>query len=121
MARGRRFYKPVTPFVVPMRLLVPTTVMIKGVAKKTFSDPQESYQFFGSVRTFGGTESTVNEVFSVVDTATIDTWFDPRFKADCRIYLEDTGETYELMATPENIEHRNQYLQLRCKKIGGGA
>lgn len=121
MARGRRNYRPVTPFNVPMRLLVPTTVMVKGVAKKVFSDPAESFQFFGSFRTFGGTETTVNDIFSVIDTATIDTWYNPSFKADCRIYLEKTGEIYEILATPENIERRNQYLQIRCRKYVGGA
>ena len=121
MARGRRNYRPVTPFNVPMRLLVPTTVMVKGVAKKVFSDPAESFQFFGSFRTFGGTETTVNDIFSVIDTATIDTWYNPSFKADCRIYLEETGEIYEILATPENIERRNQYLQIRCRKYVGGA
>lgn len=121
MARGRRNYKPITPFVVPMRLLVPTTVMVKGVAKKSFSDPQYSFKFFGSMRTFGGTESTVNDIYSVIDTATIDTWYNPSFKADCRIYLEETGETYEILATPEDIERRHQYMQLRCRKIVGGA
>ena len=121
MARGRRNYRPVTPFNVPMRLLVPTTVMVKGVAKKGFSDPAESFQFFGSFRTFGGTETTVNDIFSVIDTATIDTWYNPSFKAGCRIYLEETGDTYEILATPENIERRNQYLQIRCRKYVGGA
>lgn len=121
MARGRRNYRPVTPFNVPMRLLVPPTVMVKGVTKKVFSDPAESFQFFGSFRTFGGTETTVNDIFSVIDTATIDTWYNPIFKADCRIYLEETKETYEILATPENIERRNQYLQIRCRKCVGGA
>lgn len=121
MARGRRNYKPVEPFNVPMRLLIPTISKVKGVVKKEWPDPEECFLFYGSFRTFGGTESTVNNVYALVDTATIDTWYDPRFTADCRIYLCDTGETYELMATPENINRRNQYLQLRCRKIGGTA
>lgn len=121
MARGRRGYRPVTPFNVPMKLLTPTTIVVKGVTKKVFSDPEESYLFYGSFRTFGGTESNVNNIYSIVDTATIDTWYDPRFTADCRIYLADSGVTYEIMATPENIEMRNQYLQIRCRRLGGGA
>lgn len=119
MARGRRNYKTAAPFSVPMRLLVPTVATVKGVPKKTWPDPEESFLFYGSFRTFGGTESTVNDLYTVVDTATIDTWYDPQFTADCRIYLCDTGETYELMATPENINRRNQYMQLRVRKIGG--
>ena len=121
MARGRRNYKPAEPFNVAMRLLVPTTTNVKGVVKKTFSAPEDSFLFYGSFRTFGGTESNVNDVYALVDTATIDTWYNPAFKADCRIFLCDTGETYEIMATPENINRRNQYLQLRCRKLGGTA
>ena len=121
MARGRRKYRPAEPFNVAMRLLVPTITNVKGVPRKTWPDPDESKLFFGSFRTFGGTESTVNDLYTVVDTATIDTWYDPSFKADCRIYLCDTGETYELMATPENINRRNQHMQLRVRKIGGAS
>lgn len=123
MARGRRTYKPAMPFNVPMRLLVPTTAMVKGVAKKVYPDPKTNPDdcplFYGSFRTFGGTESNINEVYTVVDTATIDTWYDPKFTSDSRIYLCDTGDTYEVLATPENIEMRNQYLQIRCRKLGG--
>ena len=120
MARGRRNYRPAEPFNVAMRLLIPTVEVIKGVPKKTYpSNPDDCFLFYGSFRTFGGTESTVNDLFTVVDTATIDTWYDPQFKADCRIYLCDTGETYEIMATPENINRRNQHMQVRVRKIGG--
>lgn len=119
MARGRRRYKTAAPFSVAMRLLTPTTVYSKGVPKIIWSDPKDSYQFFGSFRTFGGTESNVNEVYAVVDTATIDTWFNPQIKADCRIYLEQTGATYEIKGSPENIDMRNQFMQIRVQRIGG--
>lgn len=124
MARGRRNYKPAAPFNVAMRLLTPTTTIVKGVKKPTYPNPETSPDecplFYGSFRTFGGTESNVNEVYTVVDTATIDTWYRPDIKADCRIYLCDAGMIYEIMATPENIEMRNQYLQIRCRRLGGG-
>lgn len=119
MARGRRKYKPAMPFNVAMRLLTPTTVIVKGTPKNTYTKPEDSVLFYGSFRTFGGTESNVNEVYSVVDTATIDTWYRPDFKANCRIYVEQTGETYEIKASPENIEMRNQFMQIRVQRLGG--
>lgn len=119
MARGRRRYKPAMPFNVAMRLLVPTTTVVKGVRKQTFSEPDDSHLFYGSFRTFGGTESNVNDVFSVVDTATIDTWFDPQITADCMIYLCETGKTYKIIASPESIDMRNQFMQIRCERVGG--
>ncbi len=121
MARGRRNYHPAMPFNVAMRVLVPTTVKIKGVPTKTFSAPEESEQIFGSFRTFGGTETTVNDLYTVEDTVTIDTWFRPDITADCEIYIEENKQYYEILASPEDIEMRHQFLQIRARKIGGKA
>lgn len=119
MARGRRNYRPAVPYNVAMRLLIPTTTKVKGVVKLTYPAPEDGVKFFGSFRTFGGTESNENDVYTVVDTATIDTWYDPKFKANCRIYLEEAQTTYEIIGAPENINMRNQYLQIRVRRLGG--
>jgi hypothetical protein len=116
-----REYKPNYPFNVPMKLLVPKTEKVKGSLKKTYSDIDDSALFYGSFRTFGGSEMVVNDVYSVVDTGTIDTWYRPDIKADCRIYIIPTEETYEIIATPENINMQNQFVQIRVKRYGGGA
>ena len=114
-------YKPSNQFVVPMRLLVSTTGKVQGVTTKVYTTPEESALFYGSFRTFGGTESERNGVLTVVDTATIDTWYRPDIKADCRVYLCDSGETYEIISDPENINRRNQFLQFKVRKVGGKA
>lgn len=119
MARGRRRYKPAMPYNVAMRLLVPTITKVKGVEKPVFPEPENGILFYGSFRTFGGTESNINDVYSVVDTATIDTWFDPQFKANCRIYVEETGGTYEILGAPEDINMQHQFLQIRVRRYGG--
>lgn len=120
-----RTFKPYLPFNVPMYLLIPTDTYVKGSIKKVYSDPSQSTEgiplFYGSFRTFGGTESITNDVYSVVDTGVIDTWYRPDIKANCRIYLPYTGETWDIVNNPENIEMRNQYLQFKVKRIGGGA
>lgn len=119
MARGRRNYRPAMPFNVAMRLLAPTITTVKGVKKLVYPEPKNGTLIFGSFRTFGGTESTENNIYTVADTATIDTWYRPDIKADCQIYICDTGVTYEIKGTPENIEMRNQYLQIRAQRLGG--
>lgn len=120
MARGRRRYKPAAPFNTAMKLLVPTITMVKGTKKYVYPKPEDVTDvFFGSFRTFGGTESTENNIYSVIDTATIDTWFDPKFKANCRIYLCEEEETYEITGKPEDINKQHQYLQIRCRRYGG--
>lgn len=110
-----RNYKPSFPFNVYMQLLIPTETLVKGVSRKTFSG--EIY-FYGSFRTFGGSETNVNDLYTVVDTAIIDTWFRPEIKADCKIKIVETGETYDIISDPENINMRNQYMQFRVKKMG---
>lgn len=116
-----RSFKPKTPFNVAMRLLVPTTTSPYGTAKKVFSNPDESEIFFGSFRTYGGTENVVNGVYTVLNTAIIDTWYRPEIKADCQIYICDTGERYDIITEPEDIDFRHQYLQFKVRKVGGKA
>ena len=116
-----RNYKPSAPFNVPMKLLVPTTTMVYGSTTKTFSDPENSEQFFGSFRTFGGTENLQDGVYTVIDTGVIDTWYRPDIKADCQIYLCDTGQIYDIVSDPEDIDFRHQYMQFKVRKVGGKA
>lgn len=111
-------YKPTTPFVVPMRVLIPTTTRVQGVAKKVYT---EGAVFFGSFRTFGGSEREVNDVIQVDKTATIDTWFRPDITADCQIMLLESGQVYDIINEPEDIEMRHQYLQFKVRKVGGAA
>lgn len=117
-----RGYKPATPFSVAMKLLAPTATNVRGARVNEYPKPDDvTGVFFGSFRTFGGTERIYNDVYAIEDTATIDTWYDPAIKADCRIYVCQTGKTYEIMGTPENIEMRNQFLAIKVRAIGGGA
>lgn len=118
---ARRF-KPNMPFDVAMKLLIPTSTMVKGVTKKVFPNPDEVEEImFGSFRTFGGTENFSNNVYTIFNTATIETWFNPDIKADCRIYICETGEVYEIISEPENIDMRHQFIQFKVEKVGGKA
>lgn len=114
-----RHYKPSVPFCVAMKLLTPTVTRIKGTDTKVFSDPEDSPQVFGSFRTFGGSETTENNLHTVIDTGTVETWYRPDIKPDCRFYMCETGEVYEIIGRPENINGRNQYLRIRVQAIGG--
>lgn len=118
---ARRF-KPAQPFTVAMKLLIPTEFVVKGVVKKVFDDDIDKAElFFGSFRTFNGTENFSNEIYTIMNTAVINTWYNPNIKADCRIYIIETGETWEVKSEPENIEMRHQYMQFRVEKVGGKA
>ena len=114
-------FKPSAPFTVAMKLLVPTTSAVYGVGKKVYTTPEKSSQFFGSFRTFGGTENVSNGVLTTINTAVINTWYRPDIKADCQVYICDTGQIYDIVSDPEDIDLRHQYLQFKVKKVGGKA
>ena len=111
-------YTPPARFNTPMYLLIPTVTKVNGVTKKTYPETSDSHLFFGTFRTFGGTEVVENGVLSVRATATIDTWFDPIISGDCRIAFED-GTQYEIIGEPENIEMLNQYLRIKVERLKG--
>lgn len=114
-------FKPTMPFNVPMYLMVPVLSNVQGVSKKTWDEPTAGTLFYGSFRTFGGTEALSNDLYSVINTATIDTWFNPAITADCRVYLPLSDETFEILGMPENIQMRNQYMRVKVRKVGGVA
>lgn len=112
-------YRPKLPFDAPLNLFIPTYKQVKGVAVKEY--PSEGILFFGSFKTYGGTENTVNGVYSVIDTASIETWYRPDIKSDCRISRAEDGATYEIIGEPENINMRNQFLKFKVRRVKGGA
>ena len=116
-----RAYRPIAPFNVAMKLLIPTTTVVRGSTQKTFPNPDDAPLIYGSFRTFGGTENYENNLYTVIATATIDTWYRPDIQSNCRIYICQTGEVYEVRGEPENIEMRNQYLQFKVERVGGKA
>lgn len=115
-------YKPAYPFNTPMHLLTPSSKTIKGVLVKTYSKPTEENMIYGSFKTYGGTETAVNGVLVVADTATIETWYRPDIKAGCRICLaDDYNQVYDIIGRPENINMRNQFMKFKVQGVSGGA
>lgn len=118
-------YVPDLSNSIPLILLTPTYKKVQGVEKKTYPSITTAVQnvnniFFGTFKSYGGTERDVNGVYSIEDTANIETWFKPDIKSDCRIGLE-TGEVYDILGEPENVNRRNQFLKFKVKRVKGGA
>lgn len=117
-------YKPAAPFVTPMYLLNPTYKTVKGTPKETWpkiSDLGDDDLIFGNFRTFGGTDVITNDLYMVQATGTIDTWYRPDIQSKSRLYMIETGETYEILGDPEDVERRHQYMRIKVRKIGGAA
>lgn len=106
---------------VPLMLLIPHYEESYGVQKPVYPDVKDGILIYGSFRTFGGTEREINGIYSVENTATIETWYRPDIKSNCRIALAETGEVYDILGEPENIERRNQYLMFKVQAVKGGA
>ena len=57
---------------------------INGVTTKKYGD---KCLFYGSFKTYGGTDVQKNGVYAVEDTASIETWYDPMFDSGGRVAL----------------------------------
>lgn len=114
-------FKFTAPLTVPLMLLKPVYSTAYGVDKKTFPAMENGELIYGSFKTYGGTEREVNGLYSVENTAYVETWYRPDIKSDCRIGIPETGEVYEIIGEPENIERRNQYLKMKITQVKGGA
>lgn len=112
-------FKPAFPYSTAAELLIPTYVTKKGVAIKTF--PTTGIRINCSFKTYGGTETTTNDVFSVIDTANVETWYRPDIKPNCRIKILLTGDVYEIIGKPENVNMRNQFIKFKVRGIEGDA
>lgn len=87
-----------------------------GVYRATYEDKGV---IFCNWKTYGGTEQTVDGVYSVIDTATVTTWYRSDITSRCRLQLGDA--VYEIINEPENIEQQNRVLQFKVRRVKGGA
>lgn len=114
-------YRPNLDNMIPLFLFIPTYSTVSGVEVKTFPSWENGSLFYGSFKTYGGTERDINGLYSIEDTAVIETWFRPDIKSDCRIGVPATGAVYEVINQPENVNMRNQFLKFKVKRVRGGA
>ena len=104
-----------------LTLQIPGTLTTyNGVrSKPSFTDAQGT--IFASFKTYGGTETRVDGLYEVIETAQIVCWYRPDIKSGCRIKRLSDGAVYEILGDPENIEERNQFLKFKVRRIKGGA
>ena len=109
---------------IPLVLLTPTYTDEFGVDKKTFPTIAEALEdennlFFGSFKSYGGTERDVNGIYSVEDTANIETWYRPDIKSNCRVARANDGAIFDIINEPEDINMRHQFLKFKVKRVKG--
>ena len=113
-------FKPSFPYTTAIELFIPSGYSyVKGVKVKTF--PEQGIRLNCSFKTYMGTETVTNDVYTIIDTANVETWYRPDIKSDCRIKVLSTGDVYEIIGKPENINMRNQFIKFRVQAVEGGA
>lgn len=116
-------YRPaeITNLDTALKVLTPTYTTVNGVRKKTYeaSPYNNAPRFFAAFKSKGGTESDVNGVYAILDTAEVTTWFRADIKSDSRIVRLPGGEVYEVIGEPENVDNRSQFLKFKVKRVKG--
>lgn len=120
---------------IPLILLIPKEVnKVNGVNKKEYPTIEEALSvkdkngksinlFFGSFKTYQGTfikESNINGLFSIEDTANIETWYRPDITSKCRIARASDNAIFDIINEPEDINQRHQFLKFKIRRVKGG-
>lgn len=115
-------YRPVEAeqMTTPLKLQVPTYKTVSGVTKVDKYVDAKNPIFYGSFKTYGGTEQDINGVYSIKDTANIVCFYRPDIKSNCRIIRLTDNAAYKVIADPENTDERNQFLKIKVERIKGG-
>lgn len=114
-------YKPkgINELRTPVKLLIPTgTTKVNGVTRMQY--PSDGDVIFVNWKSYGGTETTVNGVYSILDTAHIVTRYRPDIASNCRLLRED-GAIYEIISPPDNTEENNKFCEFKVQRVKGGA
>lgn len=117
---------------IPLVLLIPKISTKKGITNKEYPTVDEALAekdengnsinlFFGSFKTYGGTEKTVNDVYSIEDTANIETMYRSDITGVCRIARAEDKAVFDIINEPEDINQRHQFLKFKVKRLKGGA
>lgn len=103
----------------PLKLQIPVYENVIGVTKISRYEDAKEPIFYASFKTYGGTETNVNGVYSIIDTADIVAFYRPDIKTNCRITNLKTGAVYSVIGVPENIDERNQFVKFKVERVKG--
>ena len=93
---------------IPLVLLIPKSISkVKGINRYEYPTIEEALAvkdennnsinlFFGSFKTYGGTEKTVNGIYSIEDTANIETWYRPDIASNCKIARASDNAIFDM-------------------------
>lgn len=112
-----KYYVPNAVLNVPARIWHCAYVRQNGVQTASYT-PDDDILWIG-VKSYGGTEKTVDGVYSVEDTIEVTGYYTPNLKSSDRIQLLGDGSFWEVLNTPENIDMRGAFMRLKCRRYHG--
>ena len=101
-------------YTTPCRMLIPKLSKINGVVSKEYTNGE---LFFASVKSYGGTDTTINNVYVIEDTLNIETFYREDIKSDCQLELLDDNSKWEILNTPEQIDREKKIITFKVKRI----
>lgn len=110
-------YQPNTPFDIPFKVLTLTKTFINGINTQNYKESEDTY--FCGIKSYGGTEKVINDVYVIEDTIVVDTYNNVPLKSKDRIKLLDDNSVYEVMNTPEVINRRSPYMRFKGVRVHG--
>lgn len=116
-------YRPISNFYTPLMLLIPSYTKVEGVSYKEY--PNEGPVFFGSFKSYGGTnlkgsQDTNGDILTVIDTANIECFYREDITSECRIKNLINGGLYDIINEPEDVEQRRVLLKFKVQRFKGG-
>ena len=108
--------KKIAQMTTPIKIQVANSSFTLGRKEKTYEDVSDNSMCNWS--SYNGTETSVNGIINIEETATLTTWFDENIKDDGRIKRLNDNAIFEILNV-ENIEMRNQFMIVKVRRIKG--
>lgn len=89
---------------------------VNGNRKPIYEEAQDA-ELMANVKSFGGTEINENGRIKILDTIEVKCNYRPDIKYRSRIERLDTGEMYEIISKPENIDGAYTELYFKCEAV----
>ena len=107
-------YKPNLPYSVIAQWLIPTPVKVNGANKISYVEGE----LFGCrMKSYGGREESVNDVYRVVEQYNVETYYNPTIGKNYRIRILQDGSEWKVLTQPENVEMGNKYMLFKIERV----
>lgn len=109
-----KYYVPSAVLNVPARIWRCRYKRINGVQKAVY-EPDEDIIWLGA-KSYGGTEKTIDGVYTVEDTIEFTAYYNPTLTSSDRIQLLGDDSFWEILNTPENVDMRGAFMKFKGRR-----